>query len=134
MKQRLAGTAARTGRGAGFGGEAAEQAAQRLQARQAADISLGRERDLDQLAIQGAGIRAAPSQFELAQRGLTAGAAGQMAGFAPTGAQLGLQQQGLGLQQWQTAADTAYKQALLQQQQQQGQLDAYMKMAALSGY
>jgi len=130
MGERSREAAARSGRGAGFGGSAIESAAQRLQAKGAADISLGRERDLDQLAIAGQGILSAPSQLGLARTGLTQGAYGMESGFAPIGAQLGLEQQGLGLQQWQAAQDAAYKQGLLRQ----GGVDSLIKLLAASGY
>lgn len=131
-RARVAG--AQAGRGGDFGSAGIGAAAQRLQAKQAADISLGRERDLDALALGGHNILSAPSGLNLARTGLTNQAAGQMAGFAPTGANLGLAQQGLGLEQWKTGGDMAYKNALLNQQQQQGGLDAYLKILSMSGY
>lgn len=134
MGERAAAAGARMGRGGDFGGSAIEAAAQRLQAKQAADISLGRERDLDTLALGGHNILSSPSQYGLAKSGQTNQLLGQVAGFAPTGAQLGLAQQGLGLEQWRTGADIGYKNALLQQQQQQGGIDNYLKVLALSGY
>lgn len=134
MKERGAAAGARMGRGGGFATTGIEGAAQRLQAKQAADIALGRERDLDALTIQGNQILQAPSQYGLARQGLTQGAYGQEAGFAPTGANLGLAQQRLGLDQYLGAGELDYKQALLQQQGLGNQMDLYMKMLSLAGY
>lgn len=134
MKERALSAGARMGRGGDFGSSGIESAAQRLQAKQAADISLGRERDLDALTLGGQGIMGAPSSLNLARTGQTNQMLGQVAGFAPTGAQLGLSQQGLGLQQWQAGADTAYKNALLQQQGQQNQMQNYLQMLSAAGY
>jgi len=134
MKERALSAGARMGRGGDFGSSGIESAAQRLQAKQASDITLGRERDLDALALGGHNILSAPSGLNLARTGQTNQMLGQVAGFAPTGAQLGLQQQGLGLQQWQAGSDAAYKQALLQQQGQQSQMQNYLQMLSASGY
>jgi hypothetical protein len=134
LGQRLSSQGARMGRGAGFGGEAAEAAGQRLAARGQAQAALAEQARQDMLAGQYQQASLAPFQQDLARMGLTQGAAGQMAGFAPTGAQLGLSQQQLGLQQWQAANQAAYQQALLQQQQQQSQLQAYLQMLAAAGY
>lgn len=134
MKERMAATGAQRGQGQGYGGQAAEGAAQRLQAKSAADISLGRERDLDQLAIAGHQIRSAPSQLDLARTGQTNQVLGQIGGNADMGARIGLEQGRLGLDQWKAGEDSEYKKALLEQQGQQGQIDLYLKLLGAAGY
>jgi hypothetical protein len=88
--------AAMGGRGRGFGQAGLAEAAQRAQAGAAADISLGRERDIDALTIAGQGIMGAPGQRELAYNQL----AGQFYGLNPylAQAQHGLAEKQLGLQ------------------------------------
>lgn len=88
--------AAMTGRGEGFGQSGLADAAQRYQAGAAADIALGRERDLDRLTIAGQGIMAAPGQREMGYDQM----ASQFYGMNPylQQAQHGLAEKGLGLQ------------------------------------
>lgn len=72
---------------------------QRANAGTAADITMGRERDLDNLAISGHGILAAPGQYALQQGaqannllGIGLGAANSLAGIAQGQQQLGINQ------------------------------------------
>ena len=65
-----------------------DAAAQRAQAGASADISLGRERDLDALVLGGQGIAAAPGQYALDRERVGQGWSG-----------IGIQQAGLGLEQ-----------------------------------
>lgn len=134
MKERMAAQNAASGRGAGAQGGAIEGAAQRLQAKQAADISLGRERDLDNLALQGHNIRSSPSNLKLAQTGQTNDILGNITGSADMNAKLGLARQQLGLDEWNSQNDWAFKNKQLEQQGQMGQLDFYLELLRASGY
>lgn len=90
----------------GSGVEASERGkiaaqAQRAQAGAAADISLGRERDLDALTLGGQGIMSAPGQYSLAREGQTNNfLLGGLQAAAEPGRQA-LADRQLGLQQWQ---------------------------------
>lgn len=77
-------------------------AAQRAAAGSSADISLGRERDLDQLAVAGQQIMSAPAQYKLQQQQLAANLLGLGASTAGNVANQNLADRSLGLQQWQT--------------------------------
>jgi hypothetical protein len=98
-----------------------DQAA-RNQAAQAAGITLGRERDLDALALGSVGAYGAPSQRELSLLGLGAGAAGDIAG-----ARLGELSQNQATAAAAQAAQVAQQQLAIQaaQQQQNAMLDLY---------
>jgi hypothetical protein len=72
----------------------------RANAGAAADISLGRERDLDSLTLAGHGILSAPGQRELQQQQIANGLLNTGLGAASSLAGIGLGQQQLGLQQW----------------------------------
>jgi hypothetical protein len=97
--------ASAAGRSAGFGGAGISDAAKRAQAGAAADISLGREAQLDQLLATGTPIMAAPGQRELAYAGLGS----QFYGLAPYGeaAGLGLAEKELGLRAYQVPRQLA---------------------------
>jgi len=79
-----------------------DAAAQRAQAGAAADISLGRERQLDALVLGGSAIAGAPGQYALDRERVGQGWAG-----------VGLQQAGLGLEQ-QRIAQAAQDQKMAQ--------------------
>lgn len=128
----LASRAARTGSAGGGYGQLAE-ASQRAQAKAAADIQLGRERDLDQLAIAGHNILQSPSQLALAQSGQSNQMLGTLAGQADMGARLGLAQQGLGLEQWKATQDAAYKNAMLPIEMQRAQMGLQQSQMGLMG-
>lgn len=86
-----------------------DAAAQRAQAGASADISLGRERQLDALVLGGQGIAGAPGQYALDRERVGQGWAG-----------VGLQQAGLGLEQQridQAAQDQKLAQWLAMMQQ-----------------
>ena len=86
-----------------------DAAAQRAQAGAAADISLGRERDLDALVLGGSGIAGAPGQYALDRERTGQGWAG-----------IGIQEAGLGLEQQridQAAQDQKMAQWLAMMQQ-----------------
>lgn len=75
-----------------------DERSQRIQAGQATDITLDREKQLDALTLGGQGIMSAPGQRELTQTGMTdallqnaGGQAGAIAGNQLGGAQLNLQ-------------------------------------------
>ena len=87
------------GRTAGYGGSGIDEAAQRAKARAAADITMGRERDLDALTMAGTGLFALPGQRTLQQEGLTNQAIAGMTGAAGQSGSLDLSRLGLGLQQ-----------------------------------
>lgn len=78
-----------------------DEAAKRQAAGSAADIQLGRERDLDQLAISGQSIMSAPAQYRMQQQQLAANLLGMGASTAANIANQGLADRSLGLQQWQ---------------------------------
>lgn len=84
------------GRGAGLGATGIAESAQRAQAGAAADISLGREQDLDRLLMGGQNIMAAPGQRQ--ERLL--GQGGQHFAYSPyqDQANYALGSQGLGLE------------------------------------
>lgn len=84
----------------------------RANARTGADITLGRERDLDNLAISGHSILSAPGQFNLAQQGMANNLLGMGMQGANSLAGIGLAQQNYGLNQW-----NSVQQAQLQRQQ-----------------
>lgn len=90
---------AATGRTAGYGGADIADAAQAATARAAADISMGRERDLDALTVAGTNLFALPGQRELQQEALTNQAIGAMTSAAGQSGQLDLSRLGLNLQQ-----------------------------------
>jgi hypothetical protein len=96
MSQRSDQAGAATGRGQGFGATGIAEAGQRALAGQSADIQLGQQQRLDNLVLGGQGIMGAPGQRDLQYQSLLNGMYGQNP-YAQT-AQLGLQQQGLGLQ------------------------------------
>jgi hypothetical protein len=89
-------TGAATGRGAGLGAAGLGESAQRAQAGAAADISLGRERDLDRLLMAGQRTMEAPAAYQQGYYGMGSNFFGQ----APYGqqAQYMLGSQGLGLE------------------------------------
>lgn len=89
---------AATGRGPGFGAGGLAESAQRAQAGAAADISLGRERDLDRLVLGGGGIMGAPGQREMGYSALQ----NQLFGMAPheAAARFGLAEKDLGLRSY----------------------------------
>lgn len=124
----LGSAAARSGRGEGYGGNAVQGASQRLASRQAADISLGREKDLDALTIAGHNILKSPSDLATTQSGqannFLLGASGQ----ANMAGNLALGQQGLGLEQWKAGTDANYKQALLNKDSSQDMFNNYLKI------
>jgi hypothetical protein len=109
------------------------EAAQRDQARSASDISLGREQQLDALALGGNSILQAPSQLGLQQQGLSNTALGLQMQGAGALANQGLAQQGYGLQQWQAQNSAAMQAQQLQQQQQQMQWQQLMALLGLTG-
>lgn len=94
MRAEVAG--AKTGRGQGYGAAGISDAAQAAIGKSASDIQLGREQQLDNLLLGGQGTMAAPSNRGIAYQGLQNQAYAQNP-YAQT-AQLGLQQQGLGLE------------------------------------
>lgn len=104
------------------------EAGQRESARNAANISLGRERDLDALTLGGQGIMAAPGQYQLQREGMTNATLGAGADLARTGAQLAQGDRSLALNQWQTQQQTAMQQAELAQRQRDQELAQYMTM------
>lgn len=113
IKDQAAGQKAMLASGLGRRGLAGSGAAEKLSkrvdddaARRAAgaatDITLGRERDLDNLAIAGHNILASPSTLSLARSGQLQNLLAAGMGGANTLAQIGLADRGLNLQQWQT--------------------------------
>lgn len=93
--------------------EQVDQAAQRAQAGSAADISLGREHDLDALVLGGEGIMRAPGEMGLAKEGQILSTIGQGAGNAAQREQLAQGWAGVGNQQRQTDI-AAQNQAMVQ--------------------
>ena len=94
---------AQTGRGPGYQAGSIGEAAQRYAAKGAADVALGREGQLDTLALGSQNsLNSLYGQNPYAQT-----------------AQLGLAQQGLGLDAWRAQQDAALRQQQLNQQQQQ---------------
>ena len=94
---------AQTGRGPGYAAGSIGEAAQRYAAKGGADVALGREGQLDTLALGSQNsLNSLYGQNPYAQT-----------------AQLGLAQQGLGLDAWKAQQDAALRQQQLNQQQQQ---------------
>jgi hypothetical protein len=100
------------GRGGGYGATGIADAAQRAQASAAADISLGRERDLDKLLVAGQRTMEAPAAFRQGYYGM----GGNLFGVNPYGPAanymlgsqgLGLEAAGLGLEAEQLAQGNA---------------------------
>lgn len=130
---------AQTGQGGGASGSIA-QAAQRAGARAASDIGLAQQARQDQLALAGHNILSAPGQMNLARQGQTNALLGTLAGNAGQGAQLGLGQMRLGLDQYGMMGDLDLRRQALAQQQMLGQydlagkgLDLYSKYLGLLG-
>lgn len=115
--------ALRMGGGGGeeYGAARLTDAAQRAQAGAAADISLGRERDLDALALGAGSAYAAPGNRELGWAGAAGGAAQAVAGN-----QLGAA--GQALQAWQQQQQTQLAQQQLAMQQQMAMLNMYSNL------
>jgi hypothetical protein len=108
-----------------------DEAARRSAAGATADIQLGRERDLDNLTLGGQGIMSAPAQYALQKQSIANGLLGMGVGAAGNAAQLGLQQQGLGLNMWEAANNANFARERLaadQRAQQEGQLMAMLRM------
>ena len=94
---------AQTGRGPGYAAGSIGEAAQRYAAKGAADVALGREGQLDTLALGSQNsLNSLYGQNPYAQT-----------------AQLGLAQQGLGLDAWKAQQDAALRRQQLYQQQMQ---------------
>lgn len=91
----------------------------RLQAGQASDITLDREKAQDALALGSAGIYGAQANNTLAQQGQANQLLGQAGESAGQIAGNQLQSQGLNLQSWQAQQGAAAQQQQLQLQQQQ---------------
>ena len=143
---RQAGLTNESGRmGAGAGGRDAnriQSAASRAQAAAADNIRLGREAQMDALTLGARGIFNDPAQMELAREGNLNQMTLAGLPYANAQANLGLAQQGLGLQQWNAQANYGLGAAGLQQQgniaaaqiaaqqqaQQQAQQLAYWQM------
>lgn len=91
----------------------ADEAARNRSARSAADISLGREGQLDALTLGGLGIAGAQSNLNLARAGQTNSLYGGAASAIGAAGQQNLAERGLGLNQYQTQAqiDLARQQA-----------------------
>jgi hypothetical protein len=96
MQQQANESGAASGRGQGFGATGIAEAGQRALAGQASDIQLAQQNRLDALTMGGQGIMSAPAQQQLAYQGLLNPGYAQNP-YSAT-AQLGLDQQKLGLQ------------------------------------
>lgn len=123
----------------GAHGAAIQSGAQNRLAKASADISLGRERDLDQLTLAGQSIMSAPGQMQFAKSNalnqFMLGGAGTALNAAQMPSQLALQQGQLGLQQYQAQnnaqnqnSQLALQQQQMQQQMAQQQMNQYMQM------
>lgn len=108
---------AQTGQGGGASGSIA-QAAQRAGARAASDIGLAQQARQDQLALAGHNILSAPGQMNLARSAQNNALLGNLAGNAGQGAQLGLNQMQLGLQQYLGQGNLDLERQRIAQQQQ----------------
>ena len=117
-------------------------ASQNRLAKASADISLGRERDLDALTLGGQGIMSAPGQMQFAKsnalNSFMLGGANTQLNAAQAPSQLALQQGQLGLQQWSAQnnaqnqnSQLALQQQQMQQQQQQQAMNQYMQMLSM---
>jgi len=134
---------AMTGQGGGMMGKISE-AAQRQGAKAASDIQLAQQQRKDALTLGGHQILGSPAQLEQQRTAQTNALLGQITGSAGQGAQLGLQQQGLGLESWKAANDVGLrKQALDQQmalapydlaQRQMGLYGSYLDLLGKAGY
>jgi len=103
-----------------------DQAAARAKAGASADISLGRERDLDALTLAGQGIMAAPGEMDFRREGQILGAIGQEGGLAGEQERIG--------QGWAAAGDAQRRTELAGQQQAQGQYLALLRLLMGGGY
>jgi len=110
-------TGSMTGRGQGYGASQIAEAGQRQLAAQSANIVSNRERDLDALTMAGQGLMAAPGQRSMAYQQMLN--QGYSQNPLLDTANLGLAQQGLGLQAW-IAQQNAQNQAAQLQAQRYG--------------
>jgi hypothetical protein len=102
-----------------------QEAAQRRQAGAAADISLQRERDLDQLTLGGLGIAGAQGQMNLAQQGQTNSLYAGAPNVVGAPAQQNLQERNLNLNQYQTQANIDLQRQQAEQQRKQQEEEAW---------
>jgi len=103
-----------------------DAAAARLQAGSAADISLGRESQLDALTLGGQGIMAAPGQLGLARDSQILSAIGQQGGLAGDRERIA--------QGWAGVGDAERRTTIAAQQAAQGQYLALMKLIMGGAY
>lgn len=111
----------RGGGGTAAGAQALTESSLRNQARASADISLGREKDLDALALGAGSAYAAPGNREAGYYNSAAGAAGNVASNQLGGAQTALQA-------WQAAQNTKLQEQQLAMQQQQAMIQMYSNL------
>lgn len=105
--------------------------AARAAAAAAADIQLGEEQRLDNLAIAGQGIMSAPGDRDLARDSMTNSLLATGLGAAQGAANLGLANRSLGLQQWQSGDASArgwQSLADAREAQKRGELMALLRM------
>ena len=103
-----------------------DQAAARAKAGASADISLGRERDLDALTLAGQGIMAAPGQMDFSRQAQILSAIGQEGGLAG-------QQENIA-QGWTGVGNEQRRTELAGQQQAQGQYLALLRLLMGGAY
>jgi len=113
-----------TGAGADVSGRI-DEAARRRSAGAAADISLGREGQLDALTLGGLGIAGAQSQLNLARAGQTNALYGNAVGVVGAPAQQNLAERSFNLQQYQTQAQIDLARQAQEQARQAQQEQAY---------
>lgn len=142
IKDQAAGQKAMLASGLGRRGLAGSGAAEKLskrvdddaarrEAAAATDITLGRERDLDSLAIAGHNILASPSTLSLARSGQLQNLLSAGMGGANTLAQIGLADRSMNLQQWQALMDderARAEMAAAEQARREGQALALRQM------
>lgn len=113
-----------TGAGADVSGRI-DEAARRRSASAAADISLGREGQLDALTLGGLGIAGAQSSLDLARAGQTNSLYGGAAGAYAAPLQQNLAERGFNLDQYRTQAQIDLQRQQEERARQQQQEDAY---------